>query len=123
MKRQFLHLASSQTSRGEQAGMAAMNSLSRNTHHPKDTAKPRSRSLGAYDGGSSKDIMARMKLTDEFMHKPLKGNVRGLAIQESFPTFQELFRRLPEHMAFNVEISKHSLTNGRRTLHLLTQEP
>ena len=50
--------------------------------------------------------MTRMKLTDEGMHKPLKGNVRGLAIQELFPTFEELFQKLPDDLAFNVEFSE-----------------
>lgn len=52
--------------------------------------------------------MERMKLTDEGMQKPLKGNVRGLAIQEMFPTFEELFTQLPDDIAFNVELSAYS---------------
>ena len=54
-------------------------------------------------------MMARMKLTDEGMTKPLKGNLGVLAIQEMFPTFEELFKKLPDDAAFNIEISKHLL--------------
>ena len=54
-------------------------------------------------------MLERMKLTDEGMQKPLKGNVRGLAIQEMFPTFKDLFLQLPDDVAFNVELSKSSI--------------
>ena len=54
-------------------------------------------------------MLERMKLTDEGMQKPLKGNVRGLAIQEMFPTFKDLFQQLPDDVAFNVELSECSL--------------
>ena len=55
-------------------------------------------------------MLARMKLTDEGMHQPLKGNLRGLVIQEMFPTFVELFEKLPDDMAFNVELSKQTFS-------------
>ncbi|KAL8816565.1 MAG: hypothetical protein Q9191_008307 [Dirinaria sp. TL-2023a] len=102
--KQFLHLADSQASRGDVVSIAEARYSSRDKFSAPKTQKPRSRSLGSYDEARSEDMMARMKLTDEGMHKPLKGNVRGLAIQEMFPTFVELFKKLPEDIAFNVEL-------------------
>lgn len=53
-------------------------------------------------------MLERMKLTDEGMQKPWKGNVRGLSIQEMFPTFKGLFLQIPDDVAFNVELSECS---------------
>ena len=88
--------------------MAEARYCSREKAESDNTGRSRSRSLGVYDENRSEDVMARMKLTDEGMRNPLKGNLRGLAIQEVFPTFEELFMKLPDDIAFNVEISECS---------------
>lgn len=67
--------------------------------------KPRSRSVNVYEDVRSSDLQARMKTTAEGMHAPLKGNVRGLSIQDTFPEFEELLRKVPESVAFDVEMS------------------
>ncbi|KAG7004715.1 glycerophosphocholine phosphodiesterase GDE1 [Physcia stellaris] len=101
---QFLHLAISQDSRGDKASVAEARYASKNRDSPGNNPRLRSRSLGVYDDHRSGDMLERMKLTDEGMQKPLKGNVRGLAIQEMFPTFKDLFLQLPDDVAFNVEL-------------------
>ena len=89
--------------------MAEARFLSRHKTDMPGLRIPRSKSFGVYDDYRSEDMMARIKLTDEGMTKPLKGNLRGLAIQEMFPTFEELFKKLPDDVAFNIEISKQLL--------------
>jgi hypothetical protein len=70
------------------------------------TSRFRSRSLNVYDDSQSREIHARMKTTREGMIGPIKGNVRGLAIQDPFPTFEQLLTDVPLHVAFDIELSK-----------------
>ena len=46
----------------------------------------------------------RMKHTRDFKKKGFKANVRGDFIQSSFTTLEEMFRRLPEDISFNIEM-------------------
>lgn len=46
----------------------------------------------------------RMKHTRDFKMKGFKGNSRGNFIQSPFTTLEEMFRKLPEHIGFNVEM-------------------
>lgn len=67
----------------------------------------RHRSLSA--SGSSKDEVSemseRMKHTRDFKSKGFKGNSRGHFIQAPFTTLEEMFKKLPEHIGFNIEMS------------------
>lgn len=71
----------------------------------------RNRSLSA--SGSSKDgfseMSERMKHTRDFKNKGFKGNSRGHFIQAPFTTLEEMFKKLPEHIGFNIEMSEKSL--------------
>lgn len=68
----------------------------------------RHRSLSA--SGSSKDEISemseRMKHTRDFKNKGFKGNSRGHFIQAPFTTLEEMFKKLPEHIGFNIEMSE-----------------
>lgn len=63
--------------------------------------------------------MDRLRHTNAARTHGLKGNLRGLAIQSLFPTFEELLTKLPESVAFNIEMSmKPLLTLPRLRSHL-----
>ncbi|KAK4544465.1 hypothetical protein LTR36_004356 [Oleoguttula mirabilis] len=58
---------------------------------------------GPHDDGRP-DMRERMRHTRDFKKKGFKGNLRGDFIQSSFTTLEEMFRRLPEDISFNVEM-------------------
>ncbi|KAK7229034.1 hypothetical protein V2G26_001204 [Clonostachys chloroleuca] len=64
----------------------------------------RSQSMGYAGSGSSKEMDERMKHTRDFKEKGFKANSRGNFIQAPFATLEDLFRRLPEHIGFNIEM-------------------
>lgn len=64
----------------------------------------RSYSLGGADQGHRTDMRERMKHTRDFKTKGFKGNVRGEFIQSPFATLEEMFRKIPEDVGFNIEM-------------------
>ena len=54
------------------------------------------------------DMSERMKHTRDYKEKGFKGNSRGHFIQEGFTTLEEMFKKLPEHIGFNIEMSEPS---------------
>lgn len=48
----------------------------------------------------------RMKHTRDYKKKGFKGNTRGSHIQAPFATLEELFKKLPNSVGFNMELSK-----------------
>ncbi|KAL9624106.1 MAG: hypothetical protein Q9160_001628 [Pyrenula sp. 1 TL-2023] len=65
----------------------------------------RQRSLSV--GGSEKDLYnmsEKMKHTRDFKKKGFKGNSRGSHIQEPFTTLEEMFKKLPKSVGFNIEM-------------------
>ncbi len=50
----------------------------------------------------------RMKHTRDFKNKGFKGNSRGNFIQAPFTTLEEMFKKLPETIGFNIEMSGSS---------------
>ncbi|KAL2853230.1 Glycerophosphoryl diester phosphodiesterase family-domain-containing protein [Aspergillus pseudoustus] len=66
---------------------------------------PRTRSMSV--GGAESDLLElneRIKHTRDFKKKGFKGNSRGNHIQAPFATLEELFRRLPKSVGFNMEL-------------------
>jgi glycerophosphodiester phosphodiesterase len=66
-------------------------------------APKRSQSMG-FAGSGLDDLDERMKHTKDFKDKGFKGNTRGNFIQAPFATLEDLFRELPEHVGFNIEM-------------------
>lgn len=64
----------------------------------------RSYSLGGADTDRRTDMRERMKHTRDFKEKGFKGNVRGEFIQSPFATLEEMFRKIPEDVGFNIEM-------------------
>ena len=60
-------------------------------------------------GGSEYDpaeLNEKIKHTRDFKKKGYKGNTRGNHIQAPFATLEELFRKLPASLGFNIELSE-----------------
>lgn len=67
-------------------------------------APTRSQSLGIAGTGHAEDLDERMKHTRDFKEKGFKANSRGKFIQAPFATLEDLFRKLPERIGFNIEM-------------------
>ena len=50
------------------------------------------------------DTRDRMRHTRDFKAKGFKGNSRGDSIQAPFTTLEEIFKQLPQHIGFNIEM-------------------
>ncbi|KAK5997903.1 Glycerophosphodiester phosphodiesterase GDE1 [Cladobotryum mycophilum] len=101
---QFLHI-NSDTRRSQERS----NGSKHNTHSPNSRvrsssfAPKRSQSMG-YAGTGLQEMEERMKHTRDFKNKGYKANSRGNFIQAPFATLEDLFRKLPEHIGFNIEM-------------------
>ena len=103
---QFLHVNSTRSSYSQQTSRSAENGESHTNGTSSDpTTKPRerARSLGASDMASMPDMSERMKHTRDFKLKGYKANSRNF-IQEPFTTLEEMLRKLPPHIGFNIEM-------------------
>lgn len=58
-------------------------------------------------GAKDSEANEKMKYTRNYKLKGgFKGNSRGTSIQGPFTTLEEVFRRLPKDIGFNVELSE-----------------
>ena len=69
-----------------------------------DRRKHRSMSLGDVPTKDEANMSERMKHTRDFKQKGFKGNSRGNFIQAPFTTLEEMFKKLPETIGFNIEM-------------------
>ncbi|SPN98551.1 related to multifunctional cyclin-dependent kinase PHO85 [Cephalotrichum gorgonifer] len=60
--------------------------------------------LAAETARENAAMQERMKHTRDFQAKGFKGNSRGNFIQAPFATLEDLFRQVPEHAGFNIEM-------------------
>ena len=68
--------------------------------------RQRSQSLSAAENCYSRDLTARMEITYEFKVKGFKGNIRGEHIHGPFTTLEEMLQKLPQTVAFDIELSE-----------------
>ena len=64
----------------------------------------RSYSVGTREEELRPDMRERMKHTRDFKAKGFKGNSRGDSIQAPFTTLEELLKKLPQDVGFNIEL-------------------
>ena len=64
----------------------------------------RSYSAGTREEELRPDMRERMKHTRDFKEKGFKGNSRGDSIQSPFTTLEEMLKKLPEDVGFNIEM-------------------
>ncbi|KAE8342246.1 hypothetical protein BDV24DRAFT_130587 [Aspergillus arachidicola] len=98
---QFLQLGDSGSSRRSGSPSQALDALGKDAI----TSAPRQRSMSV--GGSEYDpaeLNEKIKHTRDFKKKGFKGNTRGNHIQAPFATLEELFKKLPKSVGFNIEL-------------------
>ncbi|KAI2632696.1 glycerophosphodiester phosphodiesterase GDE1 [Hypomontagnella submonticulosa] len=76
---------------------------------------PRQRSLSVDLAKGVKDNLDdRMKYTLNFKQKGYKANTRGNFIQAPFTTLEELFKKIPENVGFNIEMKYPMLLESEK---------
>ncbi|KAI4148493.1 MAG: hypothetical protein LQ341_001560 [Variospora aurantia] len=103
---QFMHLSELQSSKVSH--LKEFNEKGRNIFEAKGP-RPRSMSENGHHDGHDERIRQRMRYTEEGIRNELKGNLRGISIQEPSTTLAELFTQLSESIAFNLEMKDRSM--------------
>ena len=102
---QFLHMNDGRTPRTSRPPSPALaNRGTAQTTNGTDSRKHRSMSVGDLTKGDTSDMSERMKHTRDFKQKGFKANSRGNFIQAPFTTLEEMFKKLPESIGFNIEM-------------------
>ena len=101
---QFLHI-NPDSSRGGHSAKAQNKQLNK-TRSSSPGPRQRSMSMDWPDTHqtSKNDMEERMKHTRDFKEKGFKANSRGNFIQAPFVTLEDLFRKLPQPVGFNIEL-------------------
>ncbi|KAK4152039.1 Glycerophosphoryl diester phosphodiesterase family-domain-containing protein [Chaetomidium leptoderma] len=112
---QFLHI-NPDSARGSGSGSGSGGSHPPKLQHKQlhkarsNSPGPRQRSMSmdwptaVHQQGSKHDMEERMKHTRDFKAKGFKANSRGNFIQAPFATLEDLFRKLPASVGFNIEL-------------------
>ena len=101
---QFEHFSRSQAPRTDLLRLAELRYLETSNPNGELPLKPRSHSVNKYDDYRSRDLLERIKYTEEGLRGDFKGNLRGCSIQEHSTTLEQLLTDLPESVAFDLEI-------------------
>ncbi|KAL9027257.1 MAG: hypothetical protein Q9196_004192 [Gyalolechia fulgens] len=101
---QFLHVNSGRTPRTSRPSSPVPQDANVQKAKATDPRRHRSLSLGHSTADGPSEMSERMKHTRDFKEKGYKGNSRGNFIQAPFTTLEEMFRKLPEHVGFNIEM-------------------
>ncbi|KAL9039842.1 MAG: hypothetical protein Q9180_002290 [Flavoplaca navasiana] len=101
---QFLHINDTRTPRVSRPTSPVAKHRDLQEIKTTDTRRHRSMSLGYTTREGDTDMSERMKHTRDFKEKGFKGNSRGNFIQAPFTTLEEMFKKLPQHVGFNIEM-------------------
>jgi glycerophosphodiester phosphodiesterase len=101
---QFQHLSRSQAPRSNLLDSGEQRYLEMSHPDRKLHVKPRSHSVNEYDDYRSRDLLERMRYTEEGLRGSFKGNLRGCSIQEPSTILEQLLTELPESIPFDLEI-------------------
>ena len=71
---------------------------------PSMARRRQSFSAGMSEEKYTSSLSEHMKHTRDFKQKGFKGNTRGHSIKAPFTTLEEMFKRLPESVGFNIEM-------------------
>jgi glycerophosphodiester phosphodiesterase len=101
---QFLHVNERNTSRTSRTPSPdrIKNAVLEKVRNAEGVYRPRSLSMGY--AITESDMDERMKHTRDFKEKGFKANTRGHFIQAPFTTLEEMFKKLPEEVGFNIEM-------------------
>ena len=104
---QFLHVSDNRTPRHSRPPSPARLETPKPHHSkPSDSATRPRRSLSTSSAttNDTAELDERMKHTRDFKKKGFKGNQRGNAIQAPFATLEEMFKKVPASVGFNIEL-------------------
>ena len=104
---QFLHVNDARTPRGSRPSSRPSSPVIFDNPKLKDIKNSdfrRQRSLSLGPEQESFDMDEKMKHTRTFKKKGFKGNTRGNHIQAPFATLEEMFKKLPKTVGFNIEM-------------------
>ncbi|KAL8994364.1 MAG: hypothetical protein Q9169_005651 [Polycauliona sp. 2 TL-2023] len=101
---QFLHMNDGRTPRTSRPTSPVLKNHDLHKSKTADPRRHRSMSLGRSTKDGNPDMSERMKHTRDFKEKGYKGNSRGNFIQAPFTTLEEMFKKLPQHVGFNIEM-------------------
>lgn len=104
----FLHVSEQKTPRTSRPSSPVEAKIENKDVAGGKKPRPRSYSVDVRKESSS-DMNERMKHTRDFKMKGYKGNSRGNFIQAPFTTLEEMFKKLPESIGFNIEMSKSAV--------------
>ncbi|KAF4556457.1 Glycerophosphocholine phosphodiesterase GDE1-like protein [Elsinoe fawcettii] len=99
---QFLHANEGSTSR--QSRPASPTTVNGDENGGRKGRTQRSYSLGASEEDQRVNMDDRMKHTRDYKQKGFKANSRGNFIQAPFATLEDMFKKLPEGVGFNIEM-------------------
>ncbi|OAX80218.1 hypothetical protein ACJ72_05451 [Emergomyces africanus] len=102
---QFLHLSEARDPResGPQGGSSKAVDPLLDDLRMSAARRQRSMSVGE-EFAATAHMSEKMKHTRDFKKKGFKGNTRGSHIQAPFATLEELFKKLPKNVGFNIEL-------------------
>ncbi|KAE8378805.1 Glycerophosphoryl diester phosphodiesterase family-domain-containing protein [Aspergillus bertholletiae] len=98
---QFLQLGESGSARRSASPSQALDALGKDANT--STPRQRSMSVGGFEYDPA-ELNEKIKHTRDFKKKGFKGNTRGNHIQAPFATLEELFKKLPKSVGFNIEL-------------------
>ncbi|PFH55439.1 hypothetical protein XA68_18309 [Ophiocordyceps unilateralis] len=102
---QFLHINSDKRREATQLGGSGRDAPRERSPRPRSNSLAPQRSLSmGYAGSGHEEMEERMRHTRDFKEKGYKANSRGNFIQAPFATLEDLFRKLPEEIGFNIEL-------------------
>lgn len=104
---QFLHINDGRTPRPSRPSSPVLENRTSGVAQAvngSDSRKYRSMSVGHLTKDDTSGMSERMKHTRDFKEKGFKGNSRGNFIQAPFTTLEEMFKKLPESIGFNIEM-------------------
>lgn len=105
---QFLHVNPQSAPRKSHPSSPTLKTNKQFPISPSDAAeftlRPRSLSMGYSVPAADNYMEERMKYTHDFKAKGFKGNTRGRFIQQPFTTLEEMFKKLPDNVGFNIEM-------------------
>lgn len=100
---QFLHVNDNRTPRSSRPSSPTRRDPLQRIR-ASDSRRHRSMSLDHTANDRNSEMSERMKHTRDFKEKGYKGNSRGNFIQAPFTTLEEMFKKLPGHVGFNIEM-------------------
>ncbi|KAI9821958.1 MAG: Glycerophosphocholine phosphodiesterase [Pycnora praestabilis] len=102
---QFLHISDRRTPKTSRPNSPAP-FVDPTVQDTQSARRQRSLSVGnsTQESASVSNMSEKMKYTRDFKIKGFKGNSRGDFIQAPFTTLEEMFKKLPESIGFNIEM-------------------